>query len=104
MDPFGGFGDIFDTFFGGGGRTANQPRSGEDIARTIDTSFLSQLVLDMRFSAQTATLGNISLTDVAAAARIEGGRATFDVGDATAYGGSVLGRVTLAESGIEGGG
>lgn len=80
------------------------PRSGEDIAKTIDTSFLSQLVLDMRFSAQTATLGNISLTDVAAAARIEGGRATFDVGDATAYGGSVLGRVTLAESGIEGGG
>lgn len=80
------------------------PRSGEDIAKTIDTSFLSQLLLDMRFSAQTATLGNISLTDVAAAARIEGGRATFDVGDATAYGGSVLGRVTLAESGIEGGG
>ncbi|MCY6382347.1 AsmA family protein [Hoeflea prorocentri] len=80
------------------------PRSGEDIAKTIDTSFLSQLKLDMRLSAQTATLGRISLTDVAAAARIDGGRATFDVGDATAYGGSVLGRVTVAESGVEGGG
>ena len=39
FDPFGGFGDIFDTFFGGGGRTANQPRAGEDIAQRISLSF-----------------------------------------------------------------
>lgn len=39
FDPFGGFGDIFDTFFGGGGRTANQPRAGEDIAQRINLSF-----------------------------------------------------------------
>ncbi len=39
FDPFGGFGDIFDTFFGGGGRTANQPRAGEDIAQRITLSF-----------------------------------------------------------------
>ena len=39
FDPFGGFGDIFDTFFGAGGRTANQPRAGEDIAHRVNLSF-----------------------------------------------------------------
>ena len=40
FDPFGGFGDIFDTFFGGGGaRTANQPRSGEDISQRVNLTF-----------------------------------------------------------------
>ncbi|WP_169054265.1 AsmA-like C-terminal region-containing protein [Nitratireductor sp. XY-223] len=80
------------------------PRTGEDIAQTIDTSFLSQLMLDMRLSSQSASFGPISMTNVAATAKIDEGRATFDIGDATAYNGSVLGRITLAESGIEGGG
>ncbi|MEM6460462.1 MAG: AsmA-like C-terminal region-containing protein [Pseudomonadota bacterium] len=80
------------------------PQTGEDIADTIDTSFLNELVLDMRLSAQSAKLGPLSLSNVAAAARIDEGRATFDIGDATAYGGSLQGRVVLAESGIEGGG
>lgn len=80
------------------------PSTGEEIAETIDTSFLNQLSMDMRLSAQAATLGKLSLTNVAAAARIDEGRATFDIGDANAYGGSVLGRIVLAESGIEGGG
>ena len=39
FDPFGGFGDIFDTFFGGGGRTANQPRTGEDINQRVNLTF-----------------------------------------------------------------
>ena len=39
FDPFGGFGDIFDTFFGGGTRTANQPRPGEDIAHRVNLTF-----------------------------------------------------------------
>jgi molecular chaperone DnaJ len=39
FDPFSGFGDIFDTFFGGGGRTASQPRSGEDISQRITLTF-----------------------------------------------------------------
>lgn len=39
FDPFGGFGDIFDTFFGGGARTANQPRSGEDISQRVNLTF-----------------------------------------------------------------
>jgi molecular chaperone DnaJ len=39
FDPFGGFGDIFDTFFGGGTRTANQARAGEDISQRITLTF-----------------------------------------------------------------
>lgn len=40
FDPFSGFGDIFDTFFGGGGgRAASQPRAGEDISQRITLTF-----------------------------------------------------------------
>lgn len=39
FDPFSGFGDIFDTFFGGGARTAHQPRAGEDIAHRLNLTF-----------------------------------------------------------------
>ena len=39
FDPFGGFGDIFDTFFGGGTRTASQPRAGEDISQRVNLTF-----------------------------------------------------------------
>ncbi len=80
------------------------PRSGDEIAETIDTSFLHQLTLDMRLSAQNATLGRLNLTNVAAAARIVDGRAVFDIGGAEAYDGSVSGRIVISESGVEGGG
>ena len=39
FDPFGGFGDIFETFFGGGGRTASQARAGDDISQRITLTF-----------------------------------------------------------------
>lgn len=80
------------------------PQSGEEIAETIDTSFLHQLTLDMRLSSQSATLGPLNLTNLAAAARIVEGRAVFDIGDAEAYGGRLSGRIVLAESGAQGGG
>ena len=80
------------------------PQSGEEIAETIDTSFLHQLTLDMRLSSQSATLGPLNLSNVAAAARIIEGRAVFDIGDAAAYGGRVSGRIMVAESGVQGGG
>lgn len=70
----------------------------------IDTSFLRQLGLDLRLSVQTARLGPLTLTNLAASARIAQGRAIFDIGDATAYGGSVLGRVAISEHGFDGGG
>ncbi|MEN2267961.1 molecular chaperone DnaJ, partial [Enterococcus faecium] len=38
---FGGFDDIFDSFFGGGGRSVdpNGPRQGGDLQYTVDLSF-----------------------------------------------------------------
>lgn len=79
------------------------PGEGDDIA-TIDTGFLRQLALDLRLSAQTAQIGPVALGNLAAAARIEEGRAVFDIGDATAYGGNVIGRVVISEHGFDGGG
>ncbi len=80
------------------------PKPGQNIATTIDTQFLRQLGLDLRLSAQSATLGSLSMSDVAAAARIDQGRASFEVGDASAYGGSLTGKVQISEKGLDGGG
>lgn len=80
------------------------PKPGDNIATTIDTRFLRQLGLDLRLSAQSASLGSLSLTNLAAAARIDQGRASFEVGDATIYGGSVTGKVQISEKGLDGGG
>lgn len=44
---------------------------------------------DLRFSATSANFGNIELTDVATAAKAKDGFATFDISDATAFGGTV---------------
>jgi AsmA protein len=79
------------------------PKTGSDIASTIDTRFLRELGLDLRLSAQTASFGPVVLSNLAAAARVEQGRANFDVGDATAYGGSLIGRIALSEQGVDGG-
>jgi len=79
------------------------PKTGGDIASTIDTRFLRELGLDLRLSAQSASFGPVVLSNLAAAARVEQGRANFDVGDATAYGGSLIGRIALSEQGVDGG-
>ena len=79
------------------------PETGKDIASTIDTRFLRELGLDLRLSAQSASFGPVALSNLAAAARVEQGRANFDVGDATAYGGSLIGRIAISEKGIDGG-
>lgn len=80
------------------------PRSSEEIATTIDTRFLRQLGLDLRLSAQTARLGPLTLGNLAAAARIDEERAVFEVGDASAYGGTLTAKLEIAERGLEGGG
>jgi len=79
------------------------PKAAKDIASTIDTRFLRELGLDLRLSAQSASFGPVVLSNLAAAARVEQGRANFDVGDATAYGGSLIGRVAISEKGVDGG-
>ncbi|MBU2486369.1 MAG: AsmA family protein [Alphaproteobacteria bacterium] len=79
------------------------PKAGKDIASTIDTRFLREIGLDLRLSAQSASFGPVMLSNLAAAARVEQGRANFDVGDATAYGGNLIGRIGISEQGIDGG-
>lgn len=44
---------------------------------------------DLRFSAANATFGNATLTNVAAAAKVNDELATFDISDATAFGGTI---------------
>ena len=55
----------------------------------IDADFAGRLNLDLRLSAAQATVGTISLADVAATARVDEGLAAFDISDATAFGGSI---------------
>lgn len=80
------------------------PKSSEDIANTIDTRFLKQLGLDLRLSAQSATFGPINMSNLAAAVKINREDATFNVGDATAYGGQLIGKISISDKGIDGGG
>jgi AsmA protein len=80
------------------------PLDGGQLTPSIDTGFLRQLGLDLRFSAQTARIGRLELQNLAAAARIERGRALFDIGDASAYGGHIMGRIIISENGFDGGG
>ena len=69
----------------------NQPRSPSDRDLNerdiINTSFINRSELDLRLSAQTATAGPVTMTGVAAAVQIRGGRAMFDIGDAKAFNG-----------------
>lgn len=69
----------------------NQPRSPSERDLNerdiINTSFIDRSELDLRLSAQTATAGPVSMTGVAAAVQIRGGRAMFDIGDAKAFNG-----------------
>lgn len=79
------------------------PQSGKEIASTIDTRFLREIGLDLRLSSQSAKFGPVGMTNLAASARVAQGRATFDVSDATAYGGNLTGRIALLEEGVDGG-
>lgn len=80
------------------------PKSSEDIANTIDTRFLKQLGLDLRLSAQSAVIGPINMSNLAAAVQVNREDATFNVGDATAYGGQLIGKISISDKGIDGGG
>lgn len=70
----------------------------------IDTTFMRQFGLDLRLSAKSADFAPFSLADLAAGMRIENGRASFDIGDATFMGGVMTGRIALTEQGFRAGG
>ena len=60
--------------------------------------------LDLRFSANTATLGTLNLTSMAATAQIRDGGLILDVGEATLFGGMVQAQVQAAkEDGVPAG-
>lgn len=80
------------------------PSSGQDIANTIDTRFLKELGLDLRLSAQQANFGVVEMTNLAATVQINEQDATFNIGGANAYDGQILGRVSISDKGIDGGG
>ena len=63
--------------------------SGNGVRDKIDTDFADQIGLDLRVSANSASLGPIDLAKVAATAQVRAGLAAFDISDASAFGGSV---------------
>lgn len=70
---------------------------------TPDMSFLKQVDLDLRLSAEEASYGAITLTDIAAGVITNNDRASLDIGDSTYSGGSLSGRIALAKDGANGG-
>lgn len=70
---------------------------------TPDMSFLRRINLDLRLSAQEASYGTVTLTDIAAGVIINNDRASLDIGDGTYSDGSLSGRIDLAKHGANGG-
>ena len=67
-------------------------------AARFGMGFLNQMQLDLRLSAKAAKLGNIPLSEVAAAVRIKDGSANFDLGDAGFYGGRAEANLTITDA------
>ncbi|QND51948.1 AsmA family protein [Phyllobacterium sp. 628] len=65
----------------------------------VDTKFLKQANVDLRVSTQKATAGSVNLTNVAATAQVRNGRAIFDIGEASAFDGSIAASFQLAAEG-----
>jgi AsmA protein len=70
---------------------------------TADMSFLRRINLDLRLSAQEASYGTVTITDIAAGVIINNDRASLDIGDGTYSDGSLSGRIDLAKDGANGG-
>ncbi len=65
---------------------------------------IDEFDLDLRFSANTATLGTLKLTSMAATTQIRDGSMILDVGEATLFGGMVQAQVQAAkEDGVPAG-
>src|SRR5690606_27772895 len=64
--------------------------TGSSTAEGLSSSLTSgDYDFDLRFSAVSATFGTATLTNVAAAAKVNDELATFDISDATAFGGTI---------------
>lgn len=69
-----------------------------DAAFDIDTSFLKQLQLDLRFSSSKASFGPVAMTDIAAGARIADGHGSFSLATGQFSGGSFSGELMLDDN------
>lgn len=65
------------------------PASSGLSAEALERSLLGKFNLDMRLSAGSASAGPVQLTDVAAAVQVRDNLATFDISDATGFGGNI---------------
>lgn len=80
------------------------PQAGSgSAAKFPNTSFLKQIGLDLRLSAQEISYDPVVLTDVAAGIMADSGRVSIDIGDARYSGGALSGRLALAGDGADGG-
>ena len=66
--------------------------------RMIDTRLLNSADLDIRLSAQNASIGAAQMTGLAAALQIRDGQAIFDIGDAKAFKGSIQTSIKLSQT------
>ncbi|WP_426123686.1 AsmA family protein [Pararhizobium sp. PWRC1-1] len=78
-------------------------RPEQDAENRPEVTFLKQISLDLRLSAQEISYGPAALTDVAAGIMVENGRASIDIGDGTFADGSLSGHLALANDGADGG-
>jgi len=68
----------------------------------LDFSFLEGFGLDLRLSANAATLEPFEITNMAATAIVRDGGASFEIGDAEALGGNMAGSISISRGkGIE---
>lgn len=70
--------------------TDNRDKGTTEIAKI---GLIDEFDLDLRFSANTATLGSLNLTAMAATAQVRDGGLILDVGEATLFGGMVQAQV-----------
>ena len=68
----------------------------------VDTAFLHQYQMDLRFSAAKASLGPLALTDMAAGVRVVDGHASFTLATGQMGSGSVSGEFTIDDDTIRG--
>ncbi len=63
--------------------------TGAGLYQSVDTGFITELGLDVRLSADTASAGTLEFNNVAASAQVKAGIASFDVNDAGLYSGKM---------------
>ncbi|WP_083637688.1 AsmA family protein [Pararhizobium arenae] len=74
----------------------------KDDASQQGIALLERLDVDLRLSAQTASYGQIVLTDLAAGIMSSGERTSIDIGDSGFAGGSLNGRISMVDGGTKG--